>query len=101
MGVNGGEWSVSPPCRFTLGERAPGTHWIGGWVDPRAGLDDVEKKKFLTLPAFELLPLGRLTVCYVNFYAQSVQKAPAVHIQRRRICTFIALTKQNSQQKAK
>jgi hypothetical protein len=24
-------------------ERASGTHFIGGWVDPRAGLDDVEK----------------------------------------------------------
>jgi hypothetical protein len=36
----GGEWSASRPCRFTLGERAPGTHWIGGWVDPRAGQDD-------------------------------------------------------------
>jgi hypothetical protein len=24
-------------------ERAPGTHLIGGWVDPRAGLDDMEK----------------------------------------------------------
>jgi hypothetical protein len=23
-------------------EKAPGTHWIGGMVDPRAGLDDVE-----------------------------------------------------------
>jgi hypothetical protein len=28
-------------------------------VGPRAGLDDVEKKKFLTLPGFELRPLGR------------------------------------------
>jgi hypothetical protein len=27
----GGEWSASRPCRFTSGERAPGTHWIGGW----------------------------------------------------------------------
>jgi hypothetical protein len=34
----GGEWSTPRPCRFTPGERAPGTHWIGGWVDPRAGL---------------------------------------------------------------
>jgi hypothetical protein len=33
-----GEWSASRPSRFT-----PGTHWIG-WMDPRAGLDDVEKK---------------------------------------------------------
>jgi hypothetical protein len=27
-------------------------------VDPRAGLDDVEKRKFLTLPGLELRPLG-------------------------------------------
>jgi hypothetical protein len=31
----GGEWSASRLGRFT-----PGTHWIGGWVDPRAGLHD-------------------------------------------------------------
>jgi hypothetical protein len=43
------------------GERAPGTHWIGGWVGPRAGLDDVEKRKFLTLPRLEIRPLGRFT----------------------------------------
>jgi hypothetical protein len=36
-----------------------GTHWIGGWVDPRAGLDGVEKRKFLTLPGLELQLLGR------------------------------------------
>jgi hypothetical protein len=24
-------------------ESVPDTHWIGGWVGPRAGLDDVEK----------------------------------------------------------
>jgi hypothetical protein len=54
-----GEWSASCPCRFTHGERAPATHWIGGWVDPRASLDEVEKKKFLTLPVLELRPLGR------------------------------------------
>jgi hypothetical protein len=55
----GGEWSASRPFRFTPGERAPGTRSIGGWVDPRAGLDDVEKRKFLTLPGPELRPLGR------------------------------------------
>jgi hypothetical protein len=37
--LDGGEWSVSRPGRFTLGERAPGTHWIECWVGPRAGLD--------------------------------------------------------------
>jgi hypothetical protein len=39
----GGEWSASRPGRFIPGERARGTHWIGGWVRPRAGLDDMEK----------------------------------------------------------
>jgi hypothetical protein len=47
----GGEWSDSRPGRFT-----PGTHWIGGWVDPRAGLDDLEKRQFLTLPGLEIRP---------------------------------------------
>jgi hypothetical protein len=28
-------------------------------VGPRAGLDDVEKRKIFTLPGFELRPLGR------------------------------------------
>jgi hypothetical protein len=28
-------------------------------VDPRAGLDDAEKRKFLTLPGLELRPLSR------------------------------------------
>jgi hypothetical protein len=49
-----GEWSASRPGRFTPGERAPSTHWIGGWVDPRACLDGVEKRKFLALPGLEL-----------------------------------------------
>jgi hypothetical protein len=55
----GGEWSASRPCRFNPGESATGTHWIGGWVDPIVGLDDVKKRKFLTLPGLELRPLGR------------------------------------------
>jgi hypothetical protein len=38
----GREWSASCPGRFTPGERIPGTDWIGRWVDPRAGLDDME-----------------------------------------------------------
>jgi hypothetical protein len=54
-----GERPASRPSRFTPGERAPGTHWIGGWVDPSAGLDNVEKRKFLTLPGLELQPIGR------------------------------------------
>jgi hypothetical protein len=52
-------FSTSRPGRFTPGKRAPDTHWIGGWVDLRAGLHDLEKRKFLTPPELELRPLGR------------------------------------------
>jgi hypothetical protein len=47
------------PVAFTPGERAPGTHCIGGCVGPRAGLDNVEKRKFFTLPGLELRPIDR------------------------------------------
>jgi hypothetical protein len=50
----GGKWSASRPSLFN-----PGIHWIGGWVGPRAGLDDVEKRKSFTLPGLELQPFGR------------------------------------------
>jgi hypothetical protein len=55
----GGGWSASRRGRFIPGERTPGTHWIGGWVNPRAGLNDLEKRKFLTLSGLELRPLRR------------------------------------------
>jgi hypothetical protein len=40
-------------------ERAPGTHFTGGWVDSRAGLEDMEKWQFLTPQGLELRLLGR------------------------------------------
>jgi hypothetical protein len=55
----GGKWSASRPGRFTPGERVPGTRWIGGRVGSRAGLDDMEKGKFLTLTGLELRSFGR------------------------------------------
>jgi hypothetical protein len=44
------------PAALPPGKR-PGTHFIGGWVDPRAGLDDMEKWKFFNLPGLDLPPL--------------------------------------------
>jgi hypothetical protein len=38
--LDGGEWSASRPgCALPRGERNPSTHWTGGWVDTRDGLD--------------------------------------------------------------
>jgi hypothetical protein len=36
----------------------PGTHWIAGWVDPIASLDNMKKRKFFTLLGLELQSLG-------------------------------------------
>jgi hypothetical protein len=47
------------PAALPPGDRAHGTHWIGGLVGPRAGLDDVQKRKFLTLPGLEFRLLCR------------------------------------------
>jgi hypothetical protein len=41
------------PAALPSGERTPGTYWIGGWVNPRAGLDTVEKRKILPLLGIE------------------------------------------------
>jgi hypothetical protein len=45
MGGGGRMVSVTPRPRFTPGEITSGTHYIGGWVGPKAGLDtDFEEK---------------------------------------------------------
>jgi hypothetical protein len=42
MDVSG---QLHAPAALPPRERAPGTHWIGGWVGPRAILDAVVKRK--------------------------------------------------------
>jgi len=42
--LDGVEWSASRTNSFTPRKRDPCTHWIGGWVGPRHGLD-AEKRK--------------------------------------------------------
>jgi hypothetical protein len=43
-------WSPSGPCLFTAEEGRPGTHWMGHWVTPRAGLNTVVKVKVKAVP---------------------------------------------------
>jgi hypothetical protein len=50
-----GEWSASLPGRFTRRKRAPGIHWIGGQIVPRARLDAVVKRE-LPIPYRETNP---------------------------------------------
>jgi hypothetical protein len=53
------ELLLSRPCRVTPRERTPGTLRIGGFVDPRFGLDHMEKWKFLTILGLHPLLLDR------------------------------------------
>jgi hypothetical protein len=58
----GGEWTAPLHGRFTPlppGEKDPGTHWKGRWMDFTTGLDDVEKRKFLALPGLKIRPFNR------------------------------------------
>jgi hypothetical protein len=41
------EWSASRPGRFAPGGRTAGIHWIGGWVNPRTGLDSTPQYVFM------------------------------------------------------
>jgi hypothetical protein len=65
--LTGDEWSASSPGRFTHGKRVPSTHCIGGWLDPRAGLNVVEKLKFLPPLGPELQPVGCIA-CSQSLY---------------------------------
>jgi hypothetical protein len=87
----GSEWSASRPGRFTFWERAPGTHWIGRWMGPRNSLDDVEKRKFLTLPGLELRSFSspaRSQSLYRLRYNGPVSEVPVSNIALRNSCNI-------------
>jgi hypothetical protein len=44
LAIDGVHRSVSNPGALSPKEIAPGTHWVGGCVGPRAGLDAVKKR---------------------------------------------------------
>jgi hypothetical protein len=48
-----GEWSASHLVRFVPRKRDTVTHWIRGWVGPRAVLDMVMKRKSQPPPGIE------------------------------------------------
>jgi hypothetical protein len=46
------------PDALPPGKEPPGTQWIGGWLGPRSGLDEVERRKILQLTGLEQRPLA-------------------------------------------
>jgi hypothetical protein len=45
------------PAALPPWEKAPGAHWIGGWMGPRAGVDAEEKGK-ISCPCWESNPVS-------------------------------------------
>jgi hypothetical protein len=82
----GGEWSASCPGCFIPGERAPGTHLIGGWVGPRTHLDDLEKRKISSLPGLELGPLG-CPACSQSLYRLHYPSSYRIRQHQFNACT--------------
>jgi hypothetical protein len=75
--IVGGEWSASRLGRVNPGEISSGALWIGGWVGPRTGTDDVEKRKISPLSELELRPsavrplASRYTECSIPAHDMS------------------------------
>jgi hypothetical protein len=68
--------------------RAAGTLWIGSWVDPRAGLDEMEMWTFLTPPGLELRPLCR-PACKQSLYRPSYRGCIISTHYTHNICPLI------------
>jgi hypothetical protein len=47
------------PLAALLPEKELHTHWIGGWMGPRTGLDDVERRESFPLSGIKLRPVAR------------------------------------------
>jgi hypothetical protein len=58
--LDGGEWFASRPGCFTPVEGLADTHWTGGWVSPRVGLDAMEWRK-ISVPADNRAPISQLS----------------------------------------
>jgi len=66
--LDGCVWSASRPGLFTPAERAPSTHWIGGWVGTRAVLDAVRK---FPVPAGYRTPVAQFVASHYSDWAMT------------------------------
>jgi hypothetical protein len=76
--------TITPRPRFAPEERTPGTHWIGGRVGPRAGLDTPARGKiFLPLPGSNIDGPVRLAQTPLQHHTHhQVVKLGSLHLVR-------------------
>jgi hypothetical protein len=79
--LDAGEWSASRPGRFTPKEGSPFTHYIGGWVGPRASLDTVVKRN-IPSPRWESNPRTPIVQPVAQRYTDS---ANTVHVTNKKV----------------
>jgi hypothetical protein len=69
------------PAALLAGERAPSTRCRGGWAGLRAGVDDMEKRKFLTyrdsnFDPWVIQPVASHYTDYVSAALRSTSSSP-------------------------
>jgi hypothetical protein len=82
-------WSASRSGRFTPSERALGTHWIGGWVGFRAGLD-AESKRKIPNPRRDSNPDHPIVQPVVSRYTDWAIPALIISIHRMNFWCYVA-----------
>jgi hypothetical protein len=77
--IDGGERLASRTGRFTPRERVPVTHWIGGWVDLRVGLDTAVPKRKILSPTGNRTPVIQPVAYKILMPYRCVVKAVSVN----------------------
>jgi hypothetical protein len=77
--------SIMPRPRFTPGKITPGTHWIGGWVGPRAGLDAEARRKILCpcRGSKPDRPARSETLYCLSYRGSSCSQTPCTHMKQK------------------
>jgi hypothetical protein len=85
--LDGGEWSASHSGCFTSWEKT-GTHRVGGFVGPRAGLDTVAKREG-SCPCWESKPnhpACKLVTVVTSFSGSLVEQFTVIEIVGACVC---------------
>jgi hypothetical protein len=61
---------------------------MGGWVDPTAGLDKMENRKFLTLPGLELRTIRFEKKVAINISQALLLQLDLLNNEHKHVCGF-------------
>ena len=76
LALDGGECLALCFGHFTPPGRNPNTHWIGGWMVPRAGPDTLENRKPLSLTGIKSM---NCSACSLVIVPTTVLKLTSIH----------------------